>query len=144
MTRGTKWLAAGFALAASTVFAADATEPNALARQQLMDTIGAQVGVLGGMAQGKVDYDATAAAAAKEALIAASGEIVAKFQTESTDPKSKALPVIWTAFPDFTAKSEALTAAATAMDVSSLDGIKAGMAGVGASCSGCHGAYRAK
>lgn len=135
-------LLASAALAATVVFAADATDPTAKARQELMDTIGMNVKVLGDMAGGKAAFDAAAAAAAKDALIAASAEIPAKFETEASDPKSNAKPAIWTNWADFTTKAQALNTAATALDTASLETVQAGMGAVGGACKDCHTAYK--
>ena len=47
-----------------------------------------------------------------------------------------------TNWEDFVAKSTAVNAAATALDASTLDSVKAGMAGIGGACKACHTAYR--
>lgn len=133
---------ATLALAATVVFAAEATDPTAKARQELMDTIAMNVKVLGDMAGGKAAFDATAAAAAKEALIAASAEIPAKFEPEASDPKSNAKPAVWTNFADFTTKAKALNTAATALDAASLETVQAGMGAVGGACKDCHTTYK--
>lgn len=120
-------------------------DPVVKARQDLMGKIGMNTGVLGNMAGGKAPFDAAAAAAAKEALIAASAEIAAKFETQADDPMSEAVvDKLWANFDDFKAKGMALSAAASAIDVASLEGIQAGMGAIGGSCKDCHTAYRAK
>lgn len=119
-------------------------DPIVKARMELMSTIGQNTGVLGGMASDRAPFDAAAAAAAREALIAASAQITAKFEVEADDPLSESTPMIWMAFDDFTAKGEAMNAAATALDVSSLDAIRAGMGALGGTCRDCHTEYRAK
>jgi cytochrome c556 len=128
--------------AASVVIAAEATEPNAKARQELMDGIAGSAKVLGQMAKGEVAFDAAAAEAAKAALVAAAADIPAKFETQSEDPKSKAKAEIWTNWDDFVAKAGALKAAAEALDASTVEGIQSGMGAVGGSCGGCHKAYQ--
>ncbi len=129
-------------VAASVVFAAEATDPTVKARQELMDTLGMNAKILGEMAGGKTPYDAAAAEAAKAAVIAASADIGAKFETQAEDPKSVAKADIWTNWDDFLKKAGALNAAATAMDVSSVETIGAGMAAVGGSCGDCHKTYQ--
>ncbi len=128
--------------AASVVIAAEATEPSVKARQELMDGNGAAMKTLGGMAKGEVAFDAAAAEAAKAAIVAASADIVAKFETQATDPKSNAKDEIWTSWDDFVAKAGALNAAATALDASTVEGVQAGMEGVGGACGACHKAYK--
>lgn len=135
-------LIAPIALAATVVLAADATEPNAKARQELMDTIGMNIKVLGDMAGGKAAFDAAAAGAAKEALVAAAAQIPEKFGTESTDPASKAKPEIWANFDKFKDEAAELGEAAEALDTASLDTLKAGLGNVGGVCKDCHTTYR--
>lgn len=143
MTSVAKFVLAGFVLAAGVAFAKEgATDPNVIARQDLMKTIGGATKTLGEMAGGKTAYDAAAAEAAKAALIAAAADIGAKFTPTSTDPVTEAKPEIWTNWEGFLAKAKALEDAATAMDTGSAETIGAGMAGVGGSCKGCHTDFR--
>lgn len=135
-------LIATLTLAATVVLAADAVEPAAKARQELMDVIGLNTKVLGDMAGGKTPFDAAAAAAARDALIAASAEIPAKYEAQTADPASKVKPEIWTNFASFTAKGEALTAAAKALDPATLETVQAGMGAVGGACKDCHTTYK--
>ena len=132
------------ALVATVAIAAEATDPVVKARQELMDVQGKNAKILGEMAGGKAAFDAVAAEAAKAVLIATSTEIAAKFEMQASDPKSKAKPEIWANSADFTAKAGALNAAATALDASTLEGVQAGMAGVGGACKACHTAYRSE
>lgn len=135
-------LIATLALAEGVVFAADATDPNAKARQELMDTIGMNIKVLGDMAGGKAPFDAAAAGAAKEALVAAAAEIPAKFETQSTDPASKAKPEIWANWDKFKDEAGELGEAAEALDTTSLETVQAGLGNVGGVCKDCHTTYR--
>lgn len=118
------------------------TNPVVKARQDTMAAISMNTKVLGDMAGGKTAFDAAAAAAAKTALAAAAAEIPARFQPQETDPVTEAKPEIWTNWADFVAKAEALATAAEALDAATLDGVKAGMAGVGGACKACHSVYR--
>ncbi len=140
--RGTTWIAGVLAVIATVAVAADATDPTARARQELMDGIAGHMQVLGDMAGGKTAFDAAAAAAAKDGIIASAAQIPVRFEPPATDPRSKALPAIWTSFADFTARAAALGEAASALDPASLDGVRAGMRGVGGACQACHTAYR--
>lgn len=144
MTFTTKALSLALILAAGTAFAAgDRTDPNAKARSDLMKMVGMNTKALGDMAGGKADFDAAAAAAAKAGLIEAAGKIAMTFETEGDlDPASEAKPEIWSSWDDFVKKADALSAAANAIDVSSLDTVKAGMGAIGGSCKDCHTAYR--
>lgn len=140
----TKTLVAGLVLAGGMAFAeGEATEPNAQAREAVMQTIGMNLKVLGDMAGDKTPFDAAAAEAAKAALIAAAADAPAKFETQgAADPASEAKPELWSNWDDFVKKAGALGGAVTAMDVASVDGIKAGMGAVGGTCKDCHTAYR--
>ena len=116
--------------------------PAVMARMQGMEQIGAASKVLGNMARGRVAFDAEAATSAKAALAQHAAEIPALFEAQEDDPKSEALPAIWSDFADFTAKADTLRDAAKAMDVTSAETIAAGMGEVGGACRSCHKAYR--
>lgn len=139
----TKGLIAGLVLVAGVAFAKEGVQdPTVKARMDLMGVIGMNTKALGDMAGGKAEFDAAKAAMAKDAIIAASAEIAAKFEPQATDPVSEAKAEIWTSWDDFVKKAEALNAAATALDASSLDSVKAGMGGIGGACKDCHTTYR--
>lgn len=130
-------------LMTGTAFAeTEATTPEVIARQDLMKAMGGAAKTLGGMASGEVAYDATAAEAAKQAMIAAAGEIEAKFTANVEDAGSAAKPEVWSSWDDFLAKGKALNDAAAALDVASVETIGAGMGGIGGACKACHTNYR--
>lgn len=131
-------LAGGLALAQ-----AKATDPIVHARQTLMDGNGAAMGVLGAMAKGEREFDAAAAEVAKQGLIAHAVEIPVKFTENASDPESKAKPEIWTNWDEFVKYAAALGTAAAALDASSLDGVKAGLGGIGGACKDCHTEFKA-
>lgn len=119
------------------------TTPEAIARSAVMKDIGANMKVLGQMAEGKAAYDASAAEAAKAALVLAAGGIEAAYASAGAeDPVSEALPEIWTNWDDFLVKANGTKAAIEAIDVASLEGIRAGMGAIGGSCKACHSDYR--
>ncbi|MDO8882618.1 cytochrome c, partial [Pseudotabrizicola sp.] len=119
-----KSLIAGLVLVAGVAVAKEGVQdPTVKARMDLMGTIGMNVKVLGDMATDKVAFDAAAALAAQEALVAASADIAAKFEPQATDPVAEAKPEIWTNWDDFVAKAGALNAAATSLDPASLDSV---------------------
>lgn len=143
MKFSTKALAAGLALIAGVAFAeVEATDPLVIAQKDLMKSFGGAAKTLGGMASGEVAFDAAAAEAAKAVLVAGSADIPVKFEKAGNDPASEAKPEIWTAWDDFITKANGLNAAATAMDVASLEGVKAGMGAIGGACKACHTSYR--
>ncbi|WP_283177050.1 cytochrome c [Gemmobacter sp. 24YEA27] len=130
-------------LLATAAFAAEPSQPEAIERAKLMKEIGTNSKILGEMASGKAPYDAAAADAAKTVLIAAAGRIDTVFATAGAeDPVSEALPAIWTSWEDFTTKSAGFGQAAGALDTSSAETIKTGMASIGASCKACHSVFR--
>ena len=138
-------LALGAAMVAGMAIAeAVATDPIVIAQKDLMHTFGGAAKALGGMAGGKEAFDAAAAATAKAALVDGAAKIAATFATAGNDPASKAKPEIWTNAADFAAKAQGLADAAAALDVATLEGVQAGMAGVGGACKACHSTYRAE
>lgn len=128
---------------ASVAFAeGEPTDPHVKAWEDLMKSTGGAVKVLADMAGGKATFDASAASQAKDTLIANATKIPETFKDPATDPASEAKPEIWTNWDDFVAKAGALTAAATALDVTSAETIGAGMGAIGGACKDCHTAYR--
>lgn len=138
-------LAVGAILVTGVAYAQDAepTDPNAIARSELMKLVGQNTGVLGGMANGKEPFDAAKAEAAKAALIEAASKIEATFAEQgAADPVSEAKPEIWTNWEDFLVKAKAFGDAAAAVDVASAETIGTGMGPIGGSCKDCHTTYR--
>lgn len=143
MKFATKALALGIILIAGVAFAeVEATDPDVIARQALMKTFGGAAKTLGGMASGDVAFDAAAAAAAKAVLVAGAAAIPAKFEKNAVDPGSEAKPEVWTNWADFLIKAKGLGDSATALDATSVEGVQAGMAGIGGACKACHMANR--
>jgi cytochrome c556 len=118
------------------------TDPQVIARQEVMGIIATNTKTLGEMAGGKIPFDATAAASAKAALAAAAAEVPAKFEPQATDPLTEAKPEVWTNWDQFVAKSEALLKAAEAVDTASPETIGAGMGAIGGACKDCHSTFR--
>lgn len=151
----TKALAAGIvcALTAGVVFAADDDNPFAAgikARQAAMQLQAFNLGILGGMARGKTEYDAKAAMQAATNLHHA----VSIHQPQAWAPGSdnsavkgtRALPALWQNFPDAGAKSKELAAAVEELKAVAGNGAEAigsAIGRVGAACGACHKAYRA-
>ena len=144
MKFATKTLVIGLIMVGGIAFAqSKATDPDVHARQTLMDGNGGAVGLLGGMAKGDTAFDAAAAEAAKQTLIANAAGIAAAFTNNASDPEAKAKAEVWTNWDDFVAKAGALGTAAAALDASSVDGIKAGLGAIGGACKECHTSYKA-
>lgn len=129
--------------------AQDAT-PHINARKAMMNLYAYNLGVLGGMAQGQVPYDADQARAAATSLFHLSRSGSARMFPAGSDSVSmpgatRALPAIWENFPDYGARAAALAAATEVMmnaagtDLASLQGA---MAGLGGACGDCHQTYR--
>lgn len=140
---------ATLAVIAAPAFAQDLPQP-VKARQGQFNIMALNLGILGGMARGSVDYDADAAQAAADSLVAVSKLSQAAMWADGTDAMSldgtRAQPAIWENMDDFSAKWAAFGEAATAMASAAgtgKDAIGPNMGALGASCKGCHDTYRA-
>lgn len=144
-------LALMIAVTAGGAFAASHAMEVYETRNALMKEMGKNLGTLGKMAKGEIDYDAASAAEAAAALKAAAEKATdAELWAEGSDSmaieKTRALPEIWDNMDDFQAKGEELIAAAAAVEMAAPQGLQemqAAMGEVGKSCGGCHKAYRA-
>ena len=143
-------LAATATLVTASAGVAQDANPAVTARQSLMTLYAFNLGTLGAMAQGKMDYDAGAAQAAADNLVKLSSLAVGPMWAPGTDDMSidgtRALPTLWDNMADVGAKAAALSAAAEGMaaaagtDLASLQGA---MGPLGGACGDCHKAYRA-
>jgi cytochrome c556 len=120
------------------------------ARQGQFQIMALNVGVLGNMARGNIEYDATAAQTAANNLVAISMLDQSFHWPEGTDnfalEGTRALPAIWENLPDVVAKWEAFGAAAGGMAEvagTGLDEMRAAIGPLGGTCSACHDDYRA-
>ncbi|MWD29602.1 cytochrome c [Aquicoccus sp. SCR17] len=129
---------------AGAVTAHEAANPVVAERMELMEGIRDQLKVIGGMAQGKMDFDADKAAEARAALIEHASQIPDAFEPQETDPESEAKPAIWENWSDFESHAEALEAAATDLSTDDLDALRAGLGKIGGACKACHETYRAE
>lgn len=122
-------------------------DPAVTARQAHMQLYAHNLGIIGGMAQEKIPYDAELAAIAASNLAAVAGLDETTYWPEGTSEGTKALPAIWENMDDFMSKQDAMTQAAAAMaevagtDLASLQGA---MGDLGGACSACHREYRAR
>lgn len=121
------------------------------ARKAQMQLYSFNLGLLGGMAKGEVDYDADAASAAAANLAALSQLDQSRFWPQGSDnatlgaDATRALPAIWEAGSTAGEKGMAFVTAATAMEQAAgggLDSLRGAMGAVGRSCGGCHESYR--
>jgi cytochrome c556 len=131
-------------LAGGAALAAEATNPAAKARQELMDDIAKNVQLLSDMGREKVAFDQAAAEAAKAAIVADAGKIPEAFKANETDPKSRAKPEIWTNWSSFEAHAKSLGDAASAPNVSTAGSIKGAMDGLGKVCGSCHQDFKSQ
>jgi len=121
-------------------------------RQGLMDLRAWNIGTLGAMAKGKTAYDAAAAQAAADNLVALAGMSTAAMWPEGSD--STALPgktaaklEAWTTYPEIVKRDEALQAAAAAMAAvagNGLDALRGEIKNLGGACGACHKKFREK
>jgi len=138
------------AITMGAAVAHEASSPAINARQHVMQLYAFNLGTLGAMAKGDVDYNAAAASSAANNLALLSTlDQSAMWQggsDNSADTTTRALPDLWQNFPDVGAKSAALAAAAAAMQDAAgqdLASLRVAMGALGGSCGACHKAYRA-
>ncbi len=142
-------LAATAILLTSPAFAQEL--PQAVkARQGQFNIMALNLGILGGMARGTVDYDAEAAQTAADNLVTVSQLAQPAMWPAGTDAMSidgtRAEPAIWDNLDDVLAKWAAFGEAATAMaEVAGTgrDAIGPNMGPLGGACKACHDDYRA-
>jgi cytochrome c556 len=129
-------------LVGGVALAEGAVDPDVKARQDLMAANGAAMKTLGGMASAKIAFDATAAEAAKQVLIANAAGTLVVFKNQASDPAGHASNSIWTAWDDFSAKAGDMGTAAAALDTTSAESVAAGLGAIGGACKACHTAYK--
>jgi cytochrome c556 len=136
------------ALLAGPVLAQDAN-PAIAARQAHMDLYMFNLGLVGGMARGNVEYNAEAASAAAANIAALAKLDQSRYWPEGTSTldssDTRALPDLWDNIPDVISKAQALATAADAFAAQAsggLEALQAGLGPVGQACSACHEAYR--
>lgn len=120
------------------------------ARKSLMQLYAWNLGLLGGMAKGAVEYDAEKAQAAANnlAVLVTMGD--GRMWPQGTDStampgKTRAKAEAWTTWPAIMEKDKAMREAAAKMAEVAGDGveaIQANMKAVGGACGGCHKPYR--
>ncbi len=132
---------------------ADDVNPAIKARQSLMQLYGFNLGIVGAMAKGKVDYDAKAAQEAADnlaQLVRMNGAMWPQGTSQSDEgleKETRALAEIWTTYPKVAENGKQMVAAAdglAAVAGKGLDSLRGGLKDVGASCKACHKAFRGK
>ena len=119
------------------------------ARQGQFRIMAINLGILGAMAKGEVEYTAEAAQAAADSLVGVSMVNQVPLWPAGTDSMAldgtRAMPAIWDNLPDVVAKWQAFGAAATELQAVAGTGVEAigPMLGkIGGTCKACHDAYR--
>lgn len=116
--------------------------PVVKARMAAMGEIAKNMKTLGGMAQGKISFDAGAAQKALDEIAIGAGQMPSLFALPETDPKSEALPDIWTTWGDFETKSGDLKTTTEDAGVVSVEQLQQAMNQIGKTCKACHTLYR--
>lgn len=143
-------VACGLGAIATFAAADDAAEKAIKARKAHMQLYAWNLGTLGAMAKGAVDYDAEAASAAANNLVALAGMSQQGFWPQGSDStamsgKTRAKSEIWSTYPEVTEKGKAMNAAVTELAAAAgagLPALQGAIGGVGKSCGGCHKPYR--
>ncbi|MDG1430434.1 MAG: cytochrome c [Paracoccaceae bacterium] len=144
-------LAAGFATAlTSSAFAQDPFLMPVAARQGIMAILAMNMGTLGGMARGKIDYDAEAAQTAANAIYGVSMVDYASLFPEGSDDfnldGTRAASAIFDNPAGFSAEWAKVQMAAPTLAAEAANGkdaMVAALGGVGGTCRACHMSFRA-
>ncbi len=139
-------------IAATTAFAgghsASPEEKAVKARQAHMQLYSFNLGILGGMAKGEMDFNAdlAQAVAGDLATLATMSQAAYWLPGTTTDDMegTNALPAGWEMMEDTMAKAMALGEAANAMAAAAgtLEGVQGAIGAVGGACGACHKATR--
>lgn len=118
-------------------------------RQSVLTVIANHFGRIGAMAQGRVPFDAKAAAE-NAAIVSDLAKLPWAAFGEGTDKgmPNRSKPEIWKDAAKFKTASEKMIAEVAKLDAAAksgnLDAIKAAAGGVGGTCKGCHDDFRAE
>jgi cytochrome c556 len=144
-------LACSAAVAGSAFAGGHGGNPAVKARKAHMQLYAFNLGTLGAMAKGEMEYDAEAAAAAANNLadlasLSQRGYWVPGTSSDDLPDESRALPAIWE--PDSTAGEIGASFAEAAAALAAVagdgkDAMSGAMGPVGKGCGDCHKAYRA-
>lgn len=143
------------AMAVSVQAQDDAPTPEELAqsatetRQAVFKLLAFNMGPIGGMARGQVEFDAALAernARRIAALAPMIPELFAARDTRDFDVETEALPIIWDDMSEFQAKAVALEEAALTFADIAAGGDRAqvlgGLRAFGSTCGNCHDDFR--
>lgn len=118
------------------------------ARQSHMKLYAFNLGVLGGMAQDKIEYNAEMAQTAADNLAALAAVDQSRYWVEGSDNSvegSRTLPAVWENMDDFMSKGNDLATASVALAAAAgtdLAALKEAFGPVGGACGACHREYR--
>ncbi len=134
----------------TAAYAQDDFSAQLKARQGQFRIMAINLGILGGMAQGKTEYNAEEAQAAADTLVAVSTIQQAPMWPAGSDDMAidgtRAQPSIWEQNDDFLAKWGDFGTAALALQAAAAggaEGLGPVMGQVGNACSACHDNHRA-
>jgi cytochrome c556 len=142
----------GLTLAFAASAAKDPNEKAIKARKAVMTLQSWYAGPLFQMAKGDMDYDAETArayAAALNTVATIKGDMMWPPGTDNGayEGKTRALPEIWSTWPEAGEKAQALSEASAALSEVAGDGLgalRSKIGAVGKACKGCHDDFRAK
>lgn len=139
-------LGAGISLAVAVSSATAAAATPTAQRQAAMKAIGQSMKDGAALNSAKTPYDPAKAKAAMGSAAASARKLRTLFPANSaSDPKSAALPVLWTKKADFDRRlDEFAKLADTAANAKTAEAYKPAFLAVGATCKGCHDLYRKK
>lgn len=137
-------LAPLFVLATASFAHQGVKDPQVMARMALMTSIADEMKVVGEMAKGAMAYDAVLAKATAASLRAHASDIPVKYEAPATDPKSEALPTIWTSYSEFAAQAQNMVDASAALEAASQNEFQMAFTTLAKTCSSCHKSFRAK
>lgn len=153
MTRKSRLIATaalGALCLAGAAVAQSAVDAAVKARKAHMQLYAFNLGVLGGMAKGEIEYDAERAGQAAGNIAALASLSQAGYWPEGSAQGeaegSRALPALWTNGDDVMAKGAAFRDAVTALAAAAgtdLASLRGAMGPVGQACGSCHESYRA-
>ena len=120
------------------------------ARQSEMQLKSFNAGPLFGMAKGKIEYNAELAAMLANNLLLQTQLDMGRAWAEGTDnvayeDKTRALPEIWSTYPEIAEKGKAYVKAVTELAPvagNGLDALKSKIGALGKGCKGCHDDFR--
>lgn len=149
-TRNLTAAALGLAIVATpAALAAQDVDSAIKARQGQFRIMALNLGVLGSIAKGEMEYDADTAQTAADNLVTIAAIDQSFNWPEGSDNASaentRALPAIWENIPDVISKWEDFGAAAQGMQTAAAEGpdaIGAALQEVGGACNACHDEYR--